>query len=435
MNYNIGKLPNNLEYILIPNDTIESVCLSVGIRVGSNDEDELSNGISHLLEHMLFKGNKMFKNKLDLYIALDNIGAVYNAYTDKNITNFFAKCHFSNLKSLIDIFSSLICEPSINSEDLLIEKDVVIEEIKNSKEEPFEIIYNNFFKLHYKDYPISKKIAGEPSNIERITREDVIRYLETFYTVDNMVISIAGKIDSNVRDYLEKSSFLKVSQSKTKNVKRDIIKIDKRITSIDLIHKGVKQMFLGISFPTNGLYDANRYTIQLIDLILNGSMSSRLFTELREKKGLVYSINTDLSNYDEAGIYFLITSFEPKIDKVDKVLYSIFEEFKKLINNNIDDIELNRWKNYIKSNFLLELENTSSVCDYYVRQMLFFRDNISNFNDLLDNFNKVSIDDIRRVSNELFDWKKMKIVLLGDYTKRKKIGNQIYDTILKSFAS
>ena len=145
MNYSIGKLVNDMEYIIIPNDKIETVCLSVGIRVGSNDENNRINGISHLLEHMLFKGNKMFKSKIDLYIALDNIGAVYNAYTDKNITSFYAKCHYSNLKSLINIFSSLICEPYVEEDDLKTEKKIVIEEINNAKEEAFDIIYNRFY--------------------------------------------------------------------------------------------------------------------------------------------------------------------------------------------------------------------------------------------------------------------------------------------------
>lgn len=432
MNYSIGKLVNDIEYIIIPNDKIETVCLSVGIRVGSNDENEKTNGISHLLEHMLFKGNKLFKSKLDLYIALDNIGAVYNAYTDKNITNFYAKCHYSNLKSLIDIFSSLICEPYIEEEDLKTEKKIVIEEINNSKEEAFDIIYNRFYKLLFKDHPISKRISGEPSNINNITRNDVISHLRQFYTSNNMVISIAGKIEGDIKSMLENSSFAKAPQG-TVHKFRDLIKIDNNITSIDLVHRGFKQIFLGICFPTEGLMDKNKYAIKLIDLILNGSMSSRLFLELREKQGLVYSIMTDVANFEEAGIYYLVTSFEPNTEKINKVLSSLFIEFNKLINTKISEVELNRWKNYIKSAYVLELENTSEVCDYYSRQMLFFRQNILEFHDLLKNFESVTIDDIQQVAKELLNYKKMKLILLGDFSEKSKIGNEVYNTICRSF--
>ena len=434
MNYSIGKLVNDLEYIIIPNDKIETVCLSVGIRVGSNDENNRTNGISHLLEHMLFKGNKMFKSKIDLYIALDNIGAVYNAYTDKNITNFYAKCHYSNLEALINIFSSLICEPYIEDDDLTTEKKIVIEEINNAKEEAFDIIYNRFYSLLYKDLPISKKIAGDPSNINKISREDVLLHLRQFYTANNMVISIAGKIEGDVAKILDNSSFAKAPQG-NKHVFRDIIQLNTNVTSIDLIHRGFKQNFLGITFPTKGLFDNDKYAIKLIDLILNGSMSSRLFLELREKKGLVYSIMTDVSNFEEAGIYYLITSFEPKTDKINQVLSTLFIEFNKLINTKISDVELNRWKNYIKSAYVLELENTSEICDYYGRQMLFFRNNILEFHQLLKNFELVTVDDIQRVAQELLNWKKMKLILLGDFSEKSKLGKEIYDTVISSFTS
>jgi predicted Zn-dependent peptidase len=170
-----------------------------------------------------------------------------------------------------------------------------------------------------------------------------------------------------------------------------------------------------------------------MDLILNGSMSSRLFLELRERQGLVYSIMTDVSNFEEAGIYYLITSFDPTTDKINQVLSALFIEFNKLIKTKITEIELNRWKNYIKSAYVLELENTSEICDYYSRQMLFFRNNILEFHELLKNFELVTIDDIQRVASELFDWKKMKVVLVGDYSKKSKLGNEIYQTIVNSF--
>jgi predicted Zn-dependent peptidase len=432
-NYKIGKLVNGLEYIIIPNDKVESVCLSVAIRVGSNDEDERINGISHLLEHMLYKGNKRFSTKIELYKALDSIGAVYNAYTDKNITNFYVKCHYKYLEKLIQIFSSLICEPYVEEKDLVTERNIVIEEIMNNKDEPFDVIFTRFYKLTYDGYPISKKISGEPDNIRNITRDDIMNHLRKYYTSDNMVVSISGKIDENYERFLENSSFTKAPASLEKHEFREIIKA-KRVTSVDMVHRKINQMYLGICFPTDGLYDSKKYAIKLIDLVLNGSMSSRLFIRLRETEGLVYSIGTDVSNYEEGGLYYIVTSFDGEQDKYKKVLLALFDEFKKLINDKLSEDELIRWKNYIKSMFVLELEDTMDICDYYSRQMLFFRDNILDFHELLDNFDKVTVDDIKSVANDLLDWQKMKVVLIGDYSmKAKEMVDGAINTIKESF--
>jgi predicted Zn-dependent peptidase len=193
-------------------------------------------------------------------------------------------------------------------------------------------------------------------------------------------------------------------------------------------------MYLGICFPTDGLYDSKKYAIKLIDLVLNGSMSSRLFIRLRETEGLVYSIGTDVSNYEEGGLYYIVTSFDGEQDKYKKVLLALFDEFKKLINDKLSEDELIRWKNYIKSMFVLELEDTMDICDYYSRQMLFFRDNILDFHELLDNFDKVTVDDIKSVANDLLDWQKMKVVLIGDYSmKAKEMVDGAINTIKESF--
>ena len=176
--YSIKKLPNGLEYILVDNQSVDTFSLCVSIHVGSNDEDTRINGISHLLEHMIYKSNRLFKTKYDLYKALDGIGASYNAYTDKNITTFFVKSDHIHQKRLIDIFSSLICQPIIDETDLENEKKIVIEEIQNTHDDPFDAIYNRFYKLIYKNAPISKKISGTPDNIMGITMSDIKEHLK-----------------------------------------------------------------------------------------------------------------------------------------------------------------------------------------------------------------------------------------------------------------
>lgn len=411
--YIIGRLPNGLEYIYVDIPNLYSFSLCISIRVGSNDEDSKINGVSHLLEHLIFKSNNRFKSKYDLYRSLDSLGATYNAYTDKNITTFFVKANYLYAKDLIDIFSSLICEPDIKASDLENEKKIIIEEIRNTRDEPFDALYNRFFRLNYPDDPISRKISGSPKNIEEMTLDEVQKHVRQFYTSNNMVVSMVGKIEQSLIDYLEKTSLMKAPKTQNKWKPRKLLS-PKMSTSIDFVHKPIQQMYLGISFPMDGLYSKDIYTMKLIELILMGSMSSRLFTRLREKEGLVYSVSASMSAYEEAGLFFIITSFEK--DKYSNVLKSLFQEFKRLQVEKVPDNELNRWKNYMRSNISIQVENTMDMADYYARQMLFFRENIQNFKQILDKYMEITPENVLDVAQNLFDWKKMKLVIIGDYS-------------------
>jgi len=428
--YNTYKLSNGLRYICVSNDKFDTTCVCVGIKVGSINEDKNTNGISHLLEHMLFKANDTYTSKYDLYCNLDNIGAVYNAYTDRHLTNFYVKSHYSKLEKVIKIFGNLICRPKIDEKELEIEKNVVIEEIQSSRENPFDIVYNKFFRLAYPKQTIAQKISGPVSNIEKITKNDLLNFMKKFYTAENMVISICGKIENvkHIHRILEESDFSNLPHSKP-------IKLDKSIyigyddkTSIDFINQPILQMNLGLAFPTLGFYDNDKYVIELIDYILNGSMSSRLFMKLREKEGLVYGIGSNLVNYPTGGLYFIIVNFDNNPNnKYVKVIKSVIQEIEIIKKKLVNCDEIKRWKNYNKSLSLLSLEDSMEMADYYLKQFLFYNEIISH-TDLLDIFNSITIDDIHRVANKLFDFNKMKIVLLGDINDKTNI-NKFIETI------
>jgi predicted Zn-dependent peptidase len=429
--YAIKQLPNGLNYILVDNPNVDTISLSVSICVGSNQEDERVNGISHLIEHMIYKSNNLFKTKYDLYEALDSIGASYNAYTDKNITTFFVKSDAIHQESLIRIFSSLICEIIINPVDLDNEKKIVIEEINNAEDDPFDNIYNKFFKLMYNDHSISRKISGSPDNIRNITINDVKNHINQFYTSNNMVVSLTGKLDANINKFMEQSSFVKAKQSMKSKVQYNVLTVPK-VTSIDFVNKPIKQIYLGLSFPTKGLYDNDKYSIKLLELILNGSMSSRLFAQLREKQGLVYSISTSYINYQEGGIFFTITSFDK--DKYTDVIKSLLNQYHLLQKELVPEKELNRWKNFVKSTMKMETENTMDVADYYARELLFHKDNITSFSELLNKHMEPTREDILRVSKELFDWRHLKLVIMGDLSEnRDEIVKNIMRIIKETF--
>jgi predicted Zn-dependent peptidase len=430
-NYSIKKLPNGMEIILIPNQSVQSFSLCISIRVGSNDETPEVNGVSHLLEHMLYKTNHLFKSKYDLYKALDAIGANYNAYTDRNITTFFVKSDAIHQEQIIRIFSNLICRPSINKKDLENEKKVVIEEIRNTQHEPIEIILNRSFLLHFPEDPISQTISGSTENIEEIRKKEVERHLATFYTANNMVVSICGKIAVNIDDILAKSFFNVAKQDHNQLPPKPILAPIKRCL-INMVQLEVPQLHIGISFPTEGMYSADKYALNVIDLILNGSMSSRLFVRLREKEGLVYSINSGISNYQEAGLFYIYTTCD--IDKYAQTIGCILDEIKQIQQHTVQKNELDRWKNYIRSTLVMSNENSMEVADYYAREMLFSRQHITVISEKIDRLMAISSKQIKETARSGLDWKKMKIVMVGNIgNKKSQIIENINSCIKETF--
>ena len=199
---------------------------------------------------------------------------------------------------------------------------------------------------------------------------------------------------------------------------------------IPIEKESLNQYFLGIGFPLNGHDDENRYVIKLISAILSGSMSSRLFMELREQQGLVYSIKTDISNYYQGGVFYILTSFDK--DYYLKVISSILEQLKLLIKKRVSNDEINVWKNNIKNSLVIEFENTMEVADYYAKQMLFYRNNITEYSSLNDKFLNITDQDILNISNKIFDFKKMKTILVGNFGNEQKTIIENITKIIKS---
>jgi len=266
---------------------------------------------------------------------------VFKNNQNKNITNFYAKCHYSKLPELINLFSVLICEPAINDEDLDKERNIVIEEIRNTYDDPVETLFNKVYKFTFGDNPITKTVAGSPDNINSITRQDVLDHLRKYYAVNNLVVGLTGKLPSldEVTSLLEKSSFTKVPQLLSPHEFRPKIQHELK-SNIYVKHTKNQQTYLAIGFPLSGIYSNNKFALQIINSILNGSMSSRLFIKIREEKGLVYSISSEITNYEEGGVYFIITSFETSDEKCLEVMRAILSELHSIANDGVTEEEL-----------------------------------------------------------------------------------------------
>jgi predicted Zn-dependent peptidase len=360
---------------------------------------------------MIFKSNNKYKSKYDLYKELDSLGANFNAYTDKNVTTYYVKTHYNYFEKLVEMLSSLICNPNVSSDEFNIEKKVINEEIKNSYDEPSDIIYNKLFSLMYPNTPIARDIAGKTDIIDNMTIDQINTHLNTFYKSDNMVISIVGNIPDNYLDFLKPN----LSHNKIITQPKYLATLTNQLNLIE--KESLNQYVLGIGFPLEGHDHNNKYIIKLISSILSGSMSSRLFMELREKQGLVYSIKTDISNYYQGGVFYILTSFDK--DYYLKVIKGILEQLQLIMTKPIVNDEINVWKNNIKNSLVIEFENTMEVADYYAKQMLFFRDNITEYSSINDKFANITDQEILNVAKNIFDFKKMKTILVGNFGNEK----------------
>jgi predicted Zn-dependent peptidase len=429
--HKITKLDNGLPVIYLEMPNTEIINISIMIRVGSINEPDNVQGISHILEHMLFKQNKKYPSKLKLYQALDELGANYNASTSNNVTRFYIRTHSSFYEKVVEIFSSMVLEPNFNEKEYTLEKDVIIEEIRASYDDPSDVSGMTMDKNVFKGNPLEKPVAGTIASVKAITIRDIMYHMKCFYTVDNMILSIAGSLPPHFTNVLNKSAFASSKLSPSKQERfiplQKVMHFKQTGPHLYIVHLAVnQQLHLNIGFPTEeGMFHKNRYVYDLIELILARSMSSRLFMRLREKEGLVYGINSNILQFESCGIFTISTTF--KKQHYIPVLTAILDELQQLMHHTITQTELNVWKNYDKSVTSMASEKSGYLSNYYATQYLFYgQEHIITPAQYTDIISKITPEQIREVCVKLFQKANMHIVLVGDVDKSKlKIEKQI----------
>jgi predicted Zn-dependent peptidase len=419
--------------LVLPNrNETETASIYFNFKVGSKNEPKEINGISHFIEHMIFKGSPKYPNYLDISKTFDANGISFNAYTSKDTTAYHYK--FLSTKENLDIIckitSDMIMNPLMREKEINTERNVIIQEYNDDIDDIDEYIDEKIESTLLEGHPLGRSIIGTLKTIKDINRKEIVDFHKKYYRPDNLVISFSGK---------QTTSFLPLIQSYFGGSKEykslgldeqglaEIIPFDDKHPNyeIDCFPKDLKQDYIHIIFKTKGYYDPIRTIYKLLINILGGNMSSRLFVEIREKLGLVYSIKCDMSTYEELGYFDIYAQTETK-DTL-KCINAIFKELVKIKENLISETELKEnKKNYCdiyKTNFDdIEYEN-----EHYSRQILFNRP-IETLEMRIDKIQKITRLDIQNVSKELFDFTKVHIITFG---KAKKIN---IEKILKKFS-
>lgn len=416
MKYQKHTLSNGLRIVLAPMADTETATVIVMTGVGSRYETETENGLAHFLEHMFFKGTVKRPNTIDISRELDAIGAEYNAYTSKDHTAYYAKVAAHHWETALDVVSDLFLNATLQPEEIERERGTILQEINMYEDMPARRVGEHFEKLLYKEHPLGREILGPKKNIRSFTRRDFMKYLGRGYTAQNVVVGVAGKIDpKKVKKEIEKH-FAHIRTGKKPVFKK--IKQAQAKPEISIHHKKSDQTHLIVGVRAYDMFHNDRFALSLLATILGGGMSSRLFMEVRERRGLAYSVHTGVDTYHDAG--YLATQCGVEHENLEKTIDVILSEYKKVAMEPVSAEELMKAKEYVKGHFALGMEGSDDVAGYLVTQET-VRHQIMLPKERNKMIDRVTSADILRVAQDIFVNKKLNMAIIGPHTNDKKL--------------
>ncbi|MBI4652960.1 insulinase family protein [Candidatus Kuenenbacteria bacterium] len=399
------------------------------IGAGSRYENKNNNGISHFLEHMFFKGTKKRPTQKQISETIEKVGGQVNAFTSIDHMGFWTKVPKKHFKLGIEFLSDLVLNSLIKPKEIKKEKGVILEEINMYLDNPQSLVSFLIHQLMWKNQALGFDPLGEKEIIKKITQKDFLKYIQNLCQPSNMVISVAGDIKhKQIVEEVEKlftpldskhpTGFNKIKNNSTKKFIK--AKDQQNKPQILLRKKDTDQAHLCLSLKSNELFYNNRKkTIyQILNTILGGTASSRLFTEIREKKGLAYYIYSSLNYFDETGA--LVVSAGLNINKIDQAIKIILKEFNKLKNIKISKVELNKIKEYLKGNLLLETDNTDFICNWYGLKELFSSQKIQTPEEKIVEIEKITINDVQKAAKKIFKTNKLNLAIIGNLSENEK---------------
>ena len=384
---------------------VRSVSLGVWLTRGSRDESDEQSGIAHFVEHMLFKGTPT-RTAEDIAQAIDSIGGQLDAFTAKEYASYYVKVLDQHLPIAVDILADLVLHPALDRADIDREKKVVLEEIKMAEDTPDDLVHELFTQSFWAGHALGRPILGSRETVEALTREGLCEYFESAYAAPNIIVSAAGNIEhAQVRDLVAGALASMPSQAV-----RAPDAAPRVVPHLMVRNKELEQSHICVgvsSFPQN--HD-DRYASYLLNIILGGSMSSRLFQNIREKRGLAYAVFSGLSAYRDAGNITIYAGCAS--EAVTEVIDLMVAELREIARAPASDAELRRAKDHLKGSLMLSLENTSSRMSHLARQEIYFERHFG-LDETLEGIERVRIGDVLRVAGELFSNGALAATVLG----------------------
>lgn len=408
-NYYLTTLPNGTKIVseFIPH--VQSFTLGFWFNVGARDESIHNNGISHFIEHMLFKGTKKRSAKM-IAEEIESYGGYLNAFTSKEQTCYYSKGLSENLGRTFCVLSDLIQNPLFKETHIKREAGVVIDELKDIDDNPEELLYDKFEEIIFNGNHLSYPVIGREVNIRNFHSNDLFNFHRNNYSTNGLLIVASGNLK---HDHLIKlTEKYIVDDNSKRRIRREQFHTKK--VEDTFIEKDVQQVHTIIGRATYGYNDKNRIPVRFLSALLGEGSSSRLFLAVREKLGITYQINSFLNSYNDTsafGVYFSTNQ-----NQYAKVIDIIYKEFKKLKEIPITEKELKKVKEYLKGGILLSLESTTNRMMRIANSILYYN-KVFTVDDYLSKIEKITVEDVQKTARELLNDSKLIKVILKSETK------------------
>lgn len=411
------QLKNGMRVHLLPFSGTEAVTVLVLVKVGSRNETAKVYGGSHFIEHLMFKGTKRRPATLDISRELDRYGAEYNAYTGKELTGYYVKIDAAHATLAVDLLHDMLFHSKYDTKEMAREKKVILEEIKMYEENPMLHVEDLLEEAMFDGHVLGRNIAGTATSMTTMKRDDVIRYRDAHYIPSRITIVMAGKVPKDALAQIEKT-FGKIKKQKDAEPEHPYTqRAPSKAPSVRVQHKPLEQMQLAIGFESLARGHKDMEALKLLGVILGGTMSSRLFIEVRERKALCYNVRTAIDSYSDTGVFAIRAGLDASRLKLATTV--IMREVRKIVKTGVTTQELAMAKDNVRGGLMLRLEDSSDRAEFYGRQELFSGE-AKTPDERMKLFDAVTLDDVKRVAAVVLDEKRMSIAAIGPYKNEKE---------------
>lgn len=389
-------LPNGLRIVTEHIESVKSISVGIWVKTGSRNETKDQAGVTHFLEHMLFKGTDT-RSAYDIALSMESVGGYLNAFTSSEYTCYYARCVDSQLNRALDVLSDMVLNPAFPGEEVEKEKKVVVEEMKMYRDSPDDYLFEEFTSKMFDGHQLGRPVLGYEETVNAFTREDLYQYMRDRYKAGNLLVSVAGNVDHEQVVEIVSNYFGDLPAEQVENEEQPLTPYNAQ--KIELT-KAIEQTHYVLGRRGIHFDHSDKYLLLLANTVLGGGMSSRLHQNVREKYGYCYSIQTFNQSYTDAGLWGVYVGTDK--DYVAHVNELIVAELQKISNDIVPEKELVEAKTQLKGKLLLSQENTSNRMMRLAKSELYF-DRFVTLDELVENIDLVTAEDMRDFSSNFFD--------------------------------
>lgn len=408
--YRKSVLPNGIRVVTERMSHVRSVAVGVWVETGSRHEPERRGGVSHLIEHLVFKGTAT-RTAEDIARAMDSVGGQMDAFTTKEHTCFYVQVLDDHLPLAVDLLTDILLRSRFDAEELEREKSVVMQEIKMVEDTPDDLVHDLFAAQVWAGHPLGRPILGTREEVTDLGRPQIVAHFGEHYVPDKVIIAVAGNVAHDRVVELFTAGFDGFGRPAA-----DQVDEPPRISpGINIVHKDIEQVHLVMGFPGLSHTAPERYALFLLNDVIGGSMSSRLFQEIRERQGLAYSIHSGVQAFRDTGSLYIYAATDPA--NFSKVLASTLGELRELKKDGVSLDELARAKNHLKGSLMLSLESTSSRMNRLAKHEMHFGSYLT-MNAMLEAIDQVRHEDVQALVSEVVDEEQLALTTYGPLNRR-----------------